>query len=161
MGLYITVYHFGGFAHDCSNSCALAMKSLQSCAKPSIWSNSTRCHQSSVDTRINFIRGRCLHHGSLTRYGKLQIAHGPGMPGTFSPTPTSKGTASLRSRHASRHLRHARAVMHVGIANPRWRGKRSRHSRRMNNPQFYVSGKGLLGPRYTYEIVSFLAGWFV
>ena len=31
--------------------------------------------------------------------------------------------------------------MHVGIANPRSRGKRSRHSRRMRNPQFYVSGK--------------------
>ena len=31
--------------------------------------------------------------------------------------------------------------MHVGIANPRWWGKRSRHSRRMRNPQFYVSGK--------------------
>ena len=31
--------------------------------------------------------------------------------------------------------------MHVGIANPRWRWKRSRHSRRMRNPQFYVSGK--------------------
>ena len=25
--------------------------------------------------------------------------------------------------------------MHVGIANPRWRGKRSRHSWRMHNPQ--------------------------
>ena len=35
----------------------------------------------------------------------------------------------------------ARAVMHVGIANPRWWGKRSRHSRRMRNQQFYVSGK--------------------
>ena len=31
--------------------------------------------------------------------------------------------------------------MHVGIASPRWRGKRSRHSRHMHNPQFYVSGK--------------------
>ena len=31
--------------------------------------------------------------------------------------------------------------MHVGIANPRWRGKRSRHSRCMRNPQFYASGK--------------------
>ena len=38
-------------------------------------------------------------------------------------------------------MRHARAVMHVGIAYPRWRGKRSRHSRRMRIPQFYVSGK--------------------
>ena len=35
----------------------------------------------------------------------------------------------------------ARAVMHVGIVNPRWRGKRSRHSRRMRNPHFHVSGK--------------------
>ena len=26
-------------------------------------------------------------------------------------------------RHASRHVRNARAVMHVGIAKPRWRGK--------------------------------------
>ena len=31
--------------------------------------------------------------------------------------------------------------MHVRIANPRWRGRRSRHSRRMRNPQFFVSGK--------------------
>ena len=31
--------------------------------------------------------------------------------------------------------------MHVGIANLQWQGKRSRHSRRMHNPQFYVSGK--------------------
>ena len=30
--------------------------------------------------------------------------------------------------------------MHVGVAYPRWRGKRSWHSRRMRNPQFCVSG---------------------
>ena len=35
----------------------------------------------------------------------------------------------------------ARALMHVGIAIPRWRGKRSRHSRRMLYPQFNMSGK--------------------
>ena len=29
----------------------------------------------------------------------------------------------------------------VEIANPRWRGKHSRHARRMRNPKFYVSGK--------------------
>ena len=63
------------------------------------------------------------------------------MPGQISPPPTSKETASLRFRHASRHVRHARAVMHVGIANPRWREKHSRHSRPMRNPQFYVSVK--------------------
>ena len=43
------------------------------------------------------------------------------------------------SRHASRHVRHARVVMHVEIANPRWWGKRSRYSRCLRNPQFYVS----------------------
>ena len=31
--------------------------------------------------------------------------------------------------------------MHVRIANPQWRRKRSRHSRRMCNPHFYVSYK--------------------
>ena len=78
-------------------------------------------------------------HGPLTRYTILWVSQPLGMPGTFSPPPTSKGTAS--SRHASRHVCHARAVMHVGIANPRLWGKRSRHSRRMRNPQFYVTGK--------------------
>ena len=33
------------------------------------------------------------------------------------------------------------AVMHVGIASPRWWGKRSRHSRCMLNPRCYVFGK--------------------
>ena len=47
------------------------------------------------------------------------------MPGTFSLPSTSKETAIQRSRHASRHVR----------------GNRSRHSRRMRNPQFYVYGK--------------------
>ena len=36
---------------------------------------------------------------------------------------------------------HARAMMQIGIANIRWRGKRSRNSRRMYKPQFYVSDK--------------------
>ena len=53
------------------------------------------------------------------------------------PTPSQlKETASYRSRHASRHVRDARAVMHVGIACPRWRGKRSRHSWRMRTRNF-------------------------
>ena len=39
----------------------------------------------------------------------------------------------------------ARAAMHVGIAKPRWRGKRSRHSRRMRNSQYCVSVKRPMG----------------
>ena len=80
-------------------------------------------------------------HGPFTRYAKLLVVHAPGMPETFSPPPTSKKTACWWSQHASRHVRDARAVMHVGIANQWWRGKRSQHSRRMRNPQFVVSGK--------------------
>ena len=38
-------------------------------------------------------------------------------------------------------MRHARAGMLVGIANSHWRGKHSRHSRRMRKPRFYVPGK--------------------
>ena len=37
-------------------------------------------------------RGRC--NGPLTRYVKSRVGHAPGMPGTFSPPPTSKETAS-------------------------------------------------------------------
>ena len=34
-------------------------------------------------------------HGSLARYVKLRVAQAPGMPGTFSPPPTSKETEPL------------------------------------------------------------------
>ena len=33
-------------------------------------------------------------HGPLTRYANLWVARNPGMPGTFSPSPISKETAS-------------------------------------------------------------------
>ena len=81
-------------------------------------------------------------NGPLTRYVKLRVAHAPGIPRTFSPPLTSKESASWRSPHASQHVRGACAVMHVGIANPRWWGKLSRHSRRMRNPQFYLIWQG-------------------
>ena len=34
-----------------------------------------------------------LANGPLARYAKLRVVHAPGMPGTFSPPPTSKETA--------------------------------------------------------------------
>ena len=80
-------------------------------------------------------------HGPLTRYVKLRVAHAPGMPGTFSPPP----------RVSDPDMHHGTCVTHVpwcitgsltsGFLGNRWRGKRSRHSRRMRNSQFYVSGK--------------------
>ena len=86
------------------------------------------------------------NHGPLAKYVKLRVAHPPWTSGTFSPSPISKETACWRSRHAPRHVRPARAVMHVGIVNPRWRGIRSRHSRRMRNPQIYISGMRPIRP---------------
>ena len=86
-----------------------------------------------------------LLNGPLTRYVKFRVPHAPGMPGTFSPTP--------RFRDPDMH--HGTCVTHVPWCMPgsltsdflwsRWRGKRSRHSRRMHNPQFYVSGKRPMG----------------
>ena len=83
---------------------------------------------------------RSLFHGPLTRYLKSKIAHTGNAGVTFSSPPPLKETASQRSRHEPRHVRDAHAVMNVGIANPRWAGKRSRHSRRMRNSEFWVSG---------------------
>ena len=81
-------------------------------------------------------------HGPLTRYVKLRVAHALGMPGTFSSP----------SRVDDPDMHHSTCVTHVPwcmlrsltswFLRSRWRGKRSRHSRRMRNPQFYVSGKG-------------------
>ena len=98
-----------------------------------------------------------VDYGPLTIYVKLRVAHAPGMPKTFTLPPTSNKIFSLQSRHASRHVLHARAVMHIGIANPRWRGKPSRHSRRMGNQQFDISGTKLIQhysrwPRRSHEI---------
>ena len=47
----------------------------------------------------------------------------------------------------------ARVVMHVGIANLWWWGKRSWHFRRMRNPQFYVSGKRPIEPLVRLDVL--------
>ena len=80
-------------------------------------------------------------NGSLARYAKLRVAHAPGMTGTFSPP----------SRVSDPDMHHGTCVTHVpwcmsgsltsGFLWSRGRGKRSRHSRRMRNPQLYLSGK--------------------
>ena len=94
----------------------------------------------------NFVLALTHQYGPLIRYVQLRVTHAPGMPGAVSPPPASEEIASELPRHVSRHVRHARAVMHVGIVNARWWGKHSRHSRRMRNPQFYISGKKPMNP---------------
>ena len=77
----------------------------------------------------------------LTRFVKLQVAYAPGLPGTFSSPP----------RVSDPDIHHGTCMTHVPWCMPgllssgflwcRWRGKRFRHSRRMRNSQFCVSGK--------------------
>ena len=84
-------------------------------------------------------------YGLLARYLKLRVAHAPGMPGTFSPPP----------RVSDPDMHHGTCVRHVPWCMPgsltrgflwsHWRGKRSRHSRRMRNPQTCVYGKRSMG----------------
>ena len=85
-------------------------------------------------------------NGPLARNVKLRVAHAPGMSGTFSPPP----------RVSDPDMHHDTCVTHVPWCMPgsltsgfhwnRWWRKRSRHSRCMRNPQFYVSGnKGANG----------------
>ena len=102
------------------------------------------------------------NHGPLIRYQKLWVAHAPGMPGTFCPP----------SRVSDPDMHHGTCMTHVPWCVPgsltscflwsRWRWKRFRHSRRMHNPQFYVSGKRpmehLILERY--DISRYLAGNF-
>ena len=71
----------------------------------------------------------------------MLVAHAPGMPGTFSPPP----------QVSNPDMHHGTCVTHVpwcmsgsltsGFLWSRWRGKHSRHPRRMSSPQFYVSVK--------------------
>ena len=91
-----------------------------------------------------FMHATPHRHGPLTRYQKFRVAHALGMPGTFSP--------SLRVSDPDMH--NGACVTHVPWCMPgsfitgflwnQWRGKCSRHSRRMRNPQFHVSGKRLM-----------------
>ena len=95
-----------------------------------------------------------LWHGPLTRYVKLRVAHAPGMPGTFFPPP----------RVSDPDMHHCTCVMHVPWCMPgsltsgflwnRWREKRSRHSRPMCNPQFYVSGKRPIEHKPSFDKIN-------
>ena len=83
-----------------------------------------------------------MGHGPLTRYVNLRVAHAPRMPGTFSPPPWASDS----------DMHHGTCMTHVPWCMPGsltsgflwvwWQGKRSRHSRCMRNPQFYVLVRG-------------------
>ena len=80
------------------------------------------------------------------------------MPGTFSPPP----------RFSDPDMHHGTCVTHVPWCMPRslisgflwsrWRGKRSRPSQRMRNPQFCVSGKRPLD-KIVFESVALIRNY--
>ena len=97
-----------------------------------------KCWYNQREGKLNW---HVIAYGPLTRYVKLWVAHAPGMPGRFSPPP----------RLSDPDVHHGTCVTHVPWCMPgsltsgflwsRWREKCYRHSWRMRNPQFYVSGK--------------------
>ena len=94
---------------------------------------------------------RMVSMGLFDRYVKRWFAHVPGMPRTFF--------SSLQVSDPDMH--HGTWLMHVPWCMPGslfslflwrlWRGKRSRYSRRMRNPQLYVSSKRPMGLEHLYE----------
>ena len=56
-------------------------------------------------------------------------------------------------------VRHARAVMHVGIACLRWREKRSRHSRRMRTRNFPYLARGPWHVSFWFVGLSIVGHW--
>ena len=73
-----------------------------------------------------------FNHGPLTRYVRLRVAHAPEMPGTYSPPPRVSDPDMYHGMSGS---------LTSGFLWSWLREKRSHHSRRMRNPQFYISGK--------------------
>ena len=88
-----------------------------------------------------FIVGNTSPNGPLARYLKLRVAYAPGIPGTFSSPPR----VSDPDMHHGTCMIHAQWWMPGSLTSgflwSRWQGKCSRHSRRMRNPQFCISGK--------------------
>ena len=76
-----------------------------------------------------------------SRHVKLQVAHAPGMPGTFSPSLRVSDPDRLHGTCMTLVSWCMPGSLTSGFLRRRWRVKHSRHSRRMCNPQFYVSGK--------------------
>ena len=86
-------------------------------------------------------------YGPFARYVILRVAHAPGMPGTFSPLPRVNNPDMHHGTCVTREPWCMPGSLTNGFLWSRLRGKRSRHSRRMRNSQFYVSDKRSM-PRY-------------
>ena len=109
-------------------------------------------HEIHVDTRFSLVMLWCCripvycshilrYHGPLAKYVKLRVAHAPGIPGTFYPPPRVRDPGMYHGTCVTNVPWCMPGSLASGFLWSRWRGKRCRHSRRMRNSQFYVSGK--------------------
>ena len=110
-----------------------------------------------------YCHSRSLHnlemstYGSLARYADCACT---GNAGNVFPVP----------RVSDSGMHHGTCMTHVpwcmpesltrGLLWSRWQGKRSRHSRRMRNPQFYVSGKKSMIIWIFHEYHNIHALWY-
>ena len=107
----------------------------------------TMCGQLPSDFVLKWSGGMwsaCVH-GPLARYVKLRVVHAPGMPVTFSPPPWVSDPDMHHGTCVPHEPRYRSGSLTSGFLWSRWRESVSRHSRRMRNPQFYVSGKRSIG----------------
>ena len=79
------------------------------------------------------------NYGPLFRYIKVWVAHAPGMHERF-PCLCGLAISTCTTARASRTWCMAGSLT-SGFLWIQWRGKCSRYSRRMHNPQLHVSGK--------------------
>ena len=92
----------------------------------------------------------------LARYVKLRVAHAPGMPRTLSP-PLPVSDPDMHHGMCVRHVPWCMpGSLTSGFLWSQCWGKRSRHSRRMRNPQFYISGNRPIA-EITYDSLTCLA----
>ena len=85
-------------------------------------------------------KGSC--HGPLARYVKLRVAQAPGMPGTF-PRPPQVSDPDMHHGTCVTHVPWCMTeLLTSGFLWNWWRGKRSRHSRRIRtrNSTYLVRG---------------------
>ena len=89
----------------------------------------------------------CKRHGPLTRYVKLQVAHAPGMPGTFSPAADFKGNRwlAIPACITARAWRTCRDACRDRL--PAVTGKTFPAFPAHAHPQICVSGKRPMSPR--------------
>ena len=137
------------------------------------------CSQKSIVSTIKYLhrfssratKSQCLSvinmkiwlilNGPLARYVKFWVAHALGMPGTFSMPPR----VSDPDKHYGTCVTHVPWCMSGSLTGvfhwSHWRGKRSRHSRRMRNPQLYVhvSGKRPMAMYPIHVDWLLLIGW--